>query len=115
MAVFAGVTQGSILGPLLFFIFINIINCIGASILLFADDTGLYILVDLLDQEGRTLNTDLKQFLIGQILDKQTLSIIFTRKSNPIVHPSLFMHCTMINETTNHKHLCLFSPITNLG
>ena len=38
---------------------------------------------------------------------KQTLSVIFSRKSNPVVHPSLFMHDTIINETTNHKYVGL--------
>ena len=37
----------------------------------------------------------------------KTLSIIFLRKSNPVFHPSLYMNDTMINETTNHKHLGL--------
>ena len=99
MAVFAGVPQGSILGPSLFLIFINdIVKCIGASIRLFADDTSLYIIVDLPDQAAIILNTDLKtisdwanSWLVAFNASK-TLSVIFSRKSNPVVHPSLFMH-----------------------
>ena len=114
MAVFAGVPQGSILGPLLFLIFINdIVKCIGVSIRLFADDTSLYIIDDLPDQTAIILNTELKtisdwanSWLVAFNASK-TLSIIFSSKSNPVVHPSLFMHDTMINETTSHKHLGL--------
>ena len=114
MAVFADVPQGSILGPLLLLIFIDdIVKCIGASIRLFADDTSLYIKVYLLDQAAIILNTDLKaisdwatSWLVASNASR-TLSIIFSRKSNPVVHPSLFIHDTMINETTNHKHLRL--------
>ena len=114
MAVFAGVPQGSILGPLLFLIFINdIVKYIEASIRLFADDTSLYIIVDLPDQAAIILNTDLKtisdwaNFWLVAFNASKTLSVIFSRESNPVVHPSLFMHDTMINETTNHKHLGL--------
>ena len=43
----AGVPEGSILGPLLFLVYIyDIVENIHASIRLFADNTGLYVIVD---------------------------------------------------------------------
>ena len=108
----AGVPQGSILGPLLFLLYINdIVEDINSSIRLFADDTSLYIIVDDAIQAAETLNSDLEkisrwaqQWLVT-FNPAKSESILFSRKLNKPYHPPVSMDETQINEVMSHKHL----------
>ena len=111
----AGVPQGSILGPLLFLLYINdIVTEIRSNIRLFADDTSLYIIVDNPDAAAEILNTDLnkiskwaKSWLVKFNPNKNE-SLIISRKINQPDHPPVFMSNQEINEVQFHKHLGIY-------
>lgn len=111
-SVHAGVPQGSILGPLLFLIFINdIVKNINSCIRLFADDTSLYIIVENPQAAAVSLNLDLNtisDWALDWLVDfnaRKTMSLLISLKSNAVSHPHLFMNDTIISESTSHKHL----------
>ena len=91
--------QGSILGPLLFLIYINdIVDDIGSVIRLFADDTSLYLVVDNPIDAANVLHSDFnkihlwaKKWLVTFNPSKSEC-LLFSRKHNKPLHPSLSMH-----------------------
>ena len=110
----AGVPQGSILGPLLFLIYINgIVSDIGCPIRLFADDTSLYIVVDSPPTAANFLNADLcaitnwaNNWLVP-FNASRNVSMTISRKANPPQHPPLFMNNVQLTEKDTHKYVGL--------
>ncbi|MCG8046489.1 MAG: reverse transcriptase domain-containing protein [Candidatus Thiodiazotropha endolucinida] len=111
----AGVPQGSILGPLLFLLYINdIVVDIGSNIRLFADDTSLFIVVDNPETAANCLNSDLskisqwaKTWLVS-FNPSKTESLLISRKRNQPQHPPIIMQNQAITEVEHHKHLGVY-------
>ncbi len=118
----AGVPQGSILGPLLFLVFINdIVNDLGATVRLFADDTSLYIIVENPQTASTILNDDLNkihswaQSWLVTFNPAKTETLLLSRKRNTNNHPTLYMNRTPIKEVTTHSIWVYISPKLETG
>ena len=111
----AGVPQGSILGPLLFLLYINdIVLDIKSNIRLFADDTSLFIIVENPFEAANIINNDLAKitrwagmWLVSFNAEK-TYSVLISRKMNKPNHPPLYMLDQQITEVDSHKHLGVY-------
>ena len=112
MDITAGVPQGSVLGPLLFLLYINdITTVVQSEIRLFADDTILYVTVDNPVRAADALNQDLdsmtnwaNQWLV-KFSPPKTVSMNISKKKRKLVKPHLFMDGTQLKENKAHKHL----------
>lgn len=109
----AGVPQGSVLGPLLFLIYINdLVNDITCDIKLYADDTTLFTVTNNHQEAAQLLNENLKrveewanQWLVTFNHTKTKLMTITLKTNNTSDnHPIMFGN-DQLTEVSQHRHL----------
>jgi hypothetical protein len=106
----AGVPQGSVLGPLLFLVYINdIVDNIESTIKLFADDTSTSLSMNNPVVQAEMLNSDLEKIVTWASNWKVKFNELKTEQLNIKRGASIVYDLTFGNQTItakdNHKHL----------
>ena len=111
----SGVPQGSVLGPLLFLVYINDLERnIKSNIKFFADDTMLFSIVQDPVISANDLNHDLDiiyqwahqwKMEFNPDPTKQASEVLFSCKKNSVNHPQLIFNGSPVIKVNEQKHL----------
>ena len=114
----AGVPQGSVLGPLLFLVYINdLTDNISSEMRLFTDDSSLFTRVNGVDQTHAKLVQDLQtvtnwayqwKMVFNPDLTKQAVEVIFPVKTKKTEHPDLVFNGMPVSREDHTKNLGVF-------
>ena len=115
--VLAGVPQGSILGPLIFLVYINDLpDGLKSNAKLFADDTSLFTIVKDKNESANILNDDLQlisswaykwKMLFNPDPKKPVQEVLFSRKNQIRNHPTISLNNIQVERTNFQKQLGL--------
>ena len=117
-SVSAGVPQGSVLGPLLFLVYINDLDeNISSQMRLFADDSSLFTPVKGVEETHEKLIQDLQtitnwahqwKMVFNPDITKQAIEVIFSVKIKKPYHPDLIFNGVPVAREDHTKHLGVF-------
>ena len=118
MEVSAGIPQGSILALLFFLMYINDLSCgLSSTTKLFVDDTSLFSVVHDVTQSTNKLNDDLEKIsnwfyqwkmIFNLDKSKQAQEIIFSRKTQKVIHPPAIFNNMPVVRSSCQKHLGVY-------
>ena len=113
----SGVPQGSVLGPLLFLVYINdLTDNISSNMRLFADDSSLFAIVENTHETHEKLCNDLStisawayqwKMQFNPDISKQAIEVIFSHKIKKPDHPLLVFNGIPVARKDSTKHLGL--------
>ena len=116
-----GVPQGSVLGPLLFLIYINDLPNISKKlkVYLFADDTNIYLGSHDLQSLEKVMNKELEKLFEWLCINRLSLNIsktnfiIFCPINNPKIPVTILINKEAIDETKHVKYLGILIDSAN--